>query len=179
MSIEVKAAQAAALRARPQPVDPSTIPGWGVDSDPSNDPTWPMRENPELDDHGLTWERPPLQAETVEVLRSVEHNRTPAVFGTPCPPRGLSGVVRRWAFGFSESQWAHWLLLMLADRVNVVEGVAGDLREGRPPNLAREWGLASEWSHNRPALVRRLAIAFGVGVVAAGIVMRRRGARAA
>ncbi len=26
------------------PVDPSKIPGWGVDADPRNDPTYPMRD---------------------------------------------------------------------------------------------------------------------------------------
>lgn len=165
MSTEVQAALAAAPNARPW-TDPSTIPGWGVDADPSNDPTWPMRQAPELDDHGLTWERPPLQPETVEVLRSVEHNRTPAVFGTPCPPRGLSGALRRRAFGFSESQWAHWLLLMLADRVDMVEGVGEDLARGHAPDLFKEMGLAAEWRHNRPAFLRRLAGVAALGVIA-------------
>ena len=161
-------------------IDPASVPGWASDADPRNDPTFPIRRlDPDFDDHAMTWKRPPLQARTVEVLTSIEHNRLPAVFGTTLPPTGLSGALRRVAFRFSESQWAHWLLLMLADRVNVLEGVAGDLREGRPPNLAREWGLASEWKHNRPALVRRLAIAVGVGAIAAAIVARRRAARVA
>lgn len=176
MSTEVREAEAAASnRVRPR-TDPSRVPGWGVDADPSNDPTWPMRQSPELDDHGLTWERPPQQPETVEVLRSVEHARTPAVFGTPCPPRGLSGVVRRQAFGFSESQWAHWLLLMLADRIDMVEGVGEDLARGHLPDLVQEWGLAAEWRHNRPAFLRRLATVAAVGVVvgAGSVLLSRR-----
>ncbi len=175
MSTEVKTALAAAPRARSW-TDPSTIPGWGVDADPSNDPTWPIRQAPELDDHGLTWTRPPLQRETVEVLRSVEHNRMPAVFGTPCPPRGLSGVLRRRAFGFSESQWAHWLLLILADRIDMVEGVGEDLARGRLPNLFEEMGLAAEWRHNRPAFLRRMALVAAVGAAVGGasVLLSRR-----
>ena len=160
-------------------IDPQSVPGWATDADPRNDPTFPIRSREaEPDDHGLTWTRPPLQARTVEVLTSIEHNRLPAVFGTTLPPKGVSGALRRVAFRFSESQWAHWLLLMLADRVNVVEGVVEDVRGGRPPNIPREFGLASEWTHNRPALLRRLALAFGVGVVVAGVVSRSRAARA-
>lgn len=178
MSTEVETAQAAASRTRSR-TDPSTVPGWGVDADPSNDPTWPMRERAEVDDHGLTWERPPLQPERVEILRSVEHDRTPAVFGTSCPPRGLSGVIRRRAFAFSESQWAHWLLLILADRIDMLEGVGEDLAQGRPPDLFREMGLAAEFRHNRPAFVRRLTIVAVTGVaVGMGVVLlgrRRRG----
>ena len=180
MSIEVHEAEVAAAeapRGARGRIDPSTIPGWGVDADPANDPTWPMRGAPELDDHGLTWERPPLQSERVEVLRSVEHNRTPAVFGTPCPPRGLSGVLRRRAFGFSESQWAHWLLLMLADRVDAVEGVGEDLARGQPPNLFKEMGLGAEWRYNRSAFVRRIVVisaaTIGAAVVLQGLRNRR------
>jgi hypothetical protein len=34
------------------------------------------------------------------------------------------------AFRFSESDLRHWLLLLLADRVNVVEGVAAEVNRG-------------------------------------------------
>ena len=34
----------------------------------------------------------------------------------------ISGAMRRLAFRWSESHWLHWLMLMGADRVNVVEG---------------------------------------------------------
>ncbi|MBM0206084.1 hypothetical protein JNW90_26015 [Micromonospora sp. STR1s_5] len=37
-----------------------------------------------------------------------------AVFGTSTPPRWVSGMIRRQAFKFSESEWAHWLMLMTA-----------------------------------------------------------------
>ena len=156
-------------------IDPSSVPGWGVDADSDNDPTYPMRDRTNGDDHGLTWPRPPLQAAGVEVLMSIEHDRRPAVFGTSSPPTGLSGAVRRRAFKFSESQWAHWLLLMLADRINMIEGAVDDFERGRPPNLVREWGLPAEWTYNRPALLRRLAIGVGAGALTVLVVSGLRG----
>ncbi len=51
----------------------------------------------------MTWERPPQQKRRVEILASIEHNKLPAVFGTSTPPSGLSGMIRRQAFKYSES----------------------------------------------------------------------------
>jgi len=51
------------------------------------------------------------------------------VFGTSCPLRGLSGIVRRWAYGFPEHRARHWLLLLFADRV---EATAPRLRRLAP-----------------------------------------------
>ena len=44
-----------------------------------------------------------------------------AVFGTAQPPRGLSGVMRRRAYEIPEHHVRHWLLLMLADRIDLLE----------------------------------------------------------
>jgi hypothetical protein len=91
----------------------------------------------------------------------------PAVFGTAAPPSGLSGVLRRAAFEWSESRWTHWLLLLAADRINVVEGVVEDLGRSKIPNLFAEFGLGAAWKYDRPAFVRRAA---GTAAVAAGVV---------
>ncbi|MET8352074.1 MULTISPECIES: BBE domain-containing protein [unclassified Micromonospora] len=41
------------------------------------------------------------------------------VFGTSCPPKGLSGVIRRYSSRrYSEGRAAHWLLLLAADNFN-------------------------------------------------------------
>lgn len=161
-------------------VDAATVPGWGVDADPQNDPTFPMRDRAR-DDESRTWVRPPPQESPVEVLQSNEHVRRPAVFGTAAPPRGLSGVLRRNAFAFSESQWAHWLLLMGADRVDMVEGVIEDLARGKVPNLYREMGLGAQMKHNREAFLQRTNMAVAVGTIALGVLMvhgnRRRARR--
>ena len=125
---------------RNRPIDPSTVPGWGVDADPQNDPTYPMRDITRDDSRRMNWTRPPKQRARVEVLTSIEYEARPAVVGTSTPPHGVSGLIRRQAFRYSESQWAHWLMLMAADRVNVVEGVVDDLARGRVPNVPAEMG---------------------------------------
>ena len=150
--------------------DTSRITGWGVDADRENDPTWPMRDQSREDGPGMAWTRPTLQSQSVEVLQSIEHNRRPAVFGTSTPPQGVSGAIRRVAFRYSESQWAHWLLLMAADRVNVVEGVLQDLGRGRIPNVFAEMGGRAELKHNPRGFYTRMAVSAAVvGVVALGV----------
>ena len=165
---EATKAEAALRRIDPQArIDPQTVPGWGVDANPRNDPTYPMRNRAADDGPGMNWERPSLQGTDVEVLQSIEHVRRPAAFGTSTPPRGLSGMIRRWAFRYSESQWAHWLLLIGGDRVNMVEGLFGDLMRGRIPNLFAEMGLGTELKHRRNHfLISTAATVAGVAVLA-------------
>lgn len=148
------------------PVDVSAIVGWGVDADPENDPTYPYRDR--SGDHGLAndWERPQQQHSDVEILRSIEHEHMPAVFGTSTPPSGVSGMIRRAAFGYSESHWFHWLMLMGADRVNVLEGVVQDLARAKIPNIPAEMGIRSEWKHNKQGLAKKIAVTAAVGVAA-------------
>lgn len=141
------------------PVDTSQIPGWGVDADPANNPTYPMRNIAEDDKAGMSWERPTQQNPTVKILCSNEHLALPAVFGTPNPPSGLSGLIRGFAFKFSESKWNHWLLLLMADRINMIEGIINDLVHLRIPNIPAEMGLRSELKHNLGGFLLKLAIA--------------------
>ena len=138
--------------------DPSQIKGWGVDTDPKNDPTYPMKLRTDGEHAGYSWERPRQQPITVEVLHSNERSDLTSVFGTSTPPSGLSGRLRRAAFKYSESSYGHWLPLMLADRVGVVEGLLGDLEHGDFPNVFAERGWKAEWIHNRTSLVKRILI---------------------
>jgi hypothetical protein len=147
-------------------VDPSAIPGWGIDADPQNDPTYPMRHIEDQQTRGLTWSRPAQQHADVEILQSIEHNRQPAVIGTSTPPSGLSGVIRRIAFRRSESDWWHWLMLMGADRINVVEGLVADIAHGRVPNVPAEMGIGAEWRHNKIGLAKKAGAAV---IVSAGL----------
>jgi hypothetical protein len=142
--------------------DPSQIEGQGVDADPNNDPTYPMKHRTDGEHAGYAWERPQQQPITVEVLHSNERPDVTAVFGTSTPPSGPSGAIRRLAFKYSESSYGHWLPLMLADRVGVVEGVVGDLRQGHVPNVFAERGWRAEWKHNRPSLLRRVLLRAGL-----------------
>ena len=138
--------------------DPSQIKGWGVDADPRNAPTYPMKHRDDGEHAGYSWERPPQQPIDTEILHSIERPNVTSVFGTSTPPSGLSGVIRRIAFRYSESSYGHWLPLMLADRVSVVEGVFGDLKHGHVPNVFAELGWKAEWKHNRSSLVRRILV---------------------
>jgi hypothetical protein len=138
--------------------DPSQIKGWGVDADARNDPTYPMKHRNDGEHAGYSWERPPQQPITTEILHSIERPNVTSVFGTSTPPSGLSGKIRRFAFRYSESSYGHWLPLMLADRVSVVEGVFGDLKHGHVPNVFAELGWKAEWKHNRTSLVRRILV---------------------
>jgi hypothetical protein len=152
-------------------VDPSQVKGWGVDANPENDPTYPIKRRNNGEHAGYSWERPPQQPVDVEVLHSNERPNVSAAFGTSTPPSGLSGVIRRFAFNYSENSYAHWLPLMLADRVGVVEGVLDDLAHGHVPNIFGELGWKAEWKHNRKSLVTRLAI--GAVIASAAYVYLR------
>ena len=153
--------------------DPSQIKGWGVDADPKNDPTYPMKNRNDGEHAGYSWERPPQQPITIEILHSNERPDVTSVFGTSTPPSGLSGVIRRVAYRYSESSYGHWLPLMLADRVSVVEGVLGDLKHGHVPNVFAERGWKAEWKHNRTSLVLRILVRVML-ISAAGAYFRSR-----
>lgn len=153
---------------RSQTIDPATVPGWGIDADVENDPTYPMRDRSQDDGLRSDWPRPDLQGQGVEVLQSIEHKRRPAVFGTSTPPSGLSGMIRRAAFGYSESHWLHWLMLMGADRINMVEGIVEDLAHGHVPNIPGEMGIAAAWKHDRSGTAIKVA---AVAAVAAAAVV--------
>jgi hypothetical protein len=137
----------------------SHIKGWGVDADSENEPTYPMKKYTGDDHARLNWERPVQQPITVEVLHSNERPGLTAVFGTSTPPSGLSGRIRRYAFKYSESSYGHWLPLLLADRVNVVEGIIDDLKNGHVPNIFAEKGWKAEWKHNRGGMITKIAVA--------------------
>ena len=138
--------------------DPSQIKGRGVDADPKNDPTYPMKVRNDGEHEGYSWERPPQQPISVEVLHSNERPDLTSVFGTSTPPSGPSGALRRLAFRYSESSYGHWLPLMLADRVGVAEGVLEDISRGRVPNVLAERGWNAEWKHDRTSLLRRILL---------------------
>lgn len=154
--------------------DTSKIVGWGVDADRDNDPTFPMRDRAAEERTGKDWQSPPAQQSQVEVLQSVEYNRRPAVVGTSTPPSWLSGTVRRFAFRYSESDWTHWLLLLGADRINVVEGVVQDLGRFKVPNIPGEMGIRAELRHNKVGFAKKAAVAAAAGGILYGLFRWRR-----
>ena len=135
----------------------SHIPGWGADLNHADRPAVPMEKSPP----GLqseSFKQPEQQPVTVEVLRSIERPDITPVFGTSRPPRGVSGIIRRVAFHRSENDLRHWILLLAADRVDVVEGMAIDLVKS--PRL-RTFSMS--------------VIVVGLGLLAARVSLRRAG----
>lgn len=148
------------------------IKGWGIDADEKNEPTYPMKKYTGDDHQRLNYQRPVQQKSDVEILHSNERPNVTAVFGTSVPPSGLSGMIRRYSFKYSEGSFGHWIPLLIADRVNVVEGIIDDVRNGIFPNILAEKGFKAEWKHNRAGAIRKIAI--GVAVTATVIMLLRR-----
>jgi hypothetical protein len=144
------------------------IKGWGIDADPENDPTYPMKEWNGADHQRFNYPKPEQQPITVDVLHSIERPGVSRVFGTSTPPKSLSGMIRRFAFKYSESTYSHWVPLVLADRIGVFEGYIDDFKNGIIPNPFAERGWQAEWKYNRKNLVRNVAIG---AAVTAGIVL--------
>ena len=122
------------------------IPGWGVDLDPKNRPSVPRER---FDPTGAHWEFHERQPEKWPRERSIEHKFLTPVFGTSCPPKGLSGVLRRIAYArYSEGRAAHWLILLVADRVDAIESHLRSFASLRPDNPVTETGVLSEFSRH-------------------------------
>jgi hypothetical protein len=121
------------------------IPGWGADLDPADRPSVPKLRLHDVP--GADWDFPERQPERRPRERSIEHAFLPPVFGTTCPPRGVSGAVRRLAYRrYSEGRAAHWLLLLAADRVDAWESHLRSLLTLRPDNPITQTGVTSEFS---------------------------------
>ena len=124
------------------------IPGWGVDLDPKDRPSVPReRFDPNLS--GAHWDFPERQPEKWPRERSNEHKFLTPVFGTSCPPKGVSGTMRKYAYRrFSEARAAHWLILVAADRVDALGSHLRSFATPRPDNPITETGVRSELSHH-------------------------------
>jgi hypothetical protein len=124
------------------------IPGWGVDLDRKDRPSVPReRFDPNLS--GARWDFPENQPEKWPRERSIEHKFLTPVFGTSCPPKGVSGAMRKYAYKrFSEGRAAHWLILVAADRVDSLGSHLQSLLTLRPDNPITETGVLSEFSRH-------------------------------
>lgn len=150
------------------------IPGWGMDADPENEPTYPMK-NWTGDDHNrINYERSEQQPQTVEILMSNERPAITRVFGTSVPPSGLSGIIRRYAFKHSEDRYRHWIPLILADRINVFEGIIDDLKTGHVPNTFSERGLKMEIKHNPAGFLKKTIVTVVVATVVFKLLTKRK-----
>lgn len=126
----------------------SQIPGWGSDLSPTRKPAVPKKENKVTQPVIAHWSESDRQVPQVKIHKSPEHPTLTPVFGTSCPPKGLSGLLRDFAYKFSEGRNVHWLTLLLADRINVLESLVIDLVRGHPDNPLSESGLSAEWKRH-------------------------------
>jgi len=154
------------------PEDYRTINGWGVDLDPANRPMVP-RELPS----DVTTVRGNVGARQVpkdKVHLSVEHPDLTPVFGNSCPPHGLSGMLRDYAFQFGEASNRHWMTLILADRVDMVEHLIADALRGKPDNYVAEKGWPAYLKYNPGRSRRWLTLgAVVLGAVAVGVAVNQ------
>ena len=123
------------------------IPGWGVDLDPADRPSV-SRERFHTDLNGARWDFPERQPEKWPRERSIEHAFLTPVFGTSCPPKGVSGAMRKYAYRYSEARAAHWLILVAADRVDAFGSHVRSMVTLRPDNPITETGVRSEFTHH-------------------------------
>ena len=123
------------------------IPGWGADLDPADRPSHPkLHYAPETT--GAHWDFPERQPEKWPRERSVEHAFVTPVFGTAQPPKGLSGAIRKFSYArYSEGRLGHWLLLILADRVDAWEEHLRSFATSRPDNPITQTGVKAELTH--------------------------------
>lgn len=103
----------------------------GPDTERSRRPGVPMEAEP-APAAGVHWLEPERQIPAAPVFMHVGREELPAVFGTAQPPHGLSGIVRRWAYRIPEHRTRHWVLLLLADRIDVLESAARDVGRRHP-----------------------------------------------
>ncbi|HEX2059369.1 MAG TPA: hypothetical protein VHK90_01380 [Thermoanaerobaculia bacterium] len=152
-------------------IDTNRIPGWGADLDPAKRPAVPKEKPSNVmnvrGDVELPRQEPPFR-----IHKSVEHPDLTPVFGTSCPPRGLSGKLRDIGYQFGEGRLARWMTLLLADRIDVVEGVLDDLAHAKVPNTYKERGWTAKGS-GKVRLKRDvdIAVVAGIGLAIAAAVM--------
>jgi hypothetical protein len=120
------------------------IPGWGADLDPADRPSHPkLQYSPGTT--GAHWDFPERQPGSEGREHSIEHAFVTPVFGTAQPLHGLSGAIRRLAYvRFSEGRLAHWVLLILGDRVDAWGSHLRSFGTLHPDDPVTETGVRAE-----------------------------------
>lgn len=95
-----------------------------ADAAPEDRPGVPREADPEAAERTNSGEPPAQPGREERSTRAALERATP-VFGTAQPYRGTSGRMRRLAYSIPEHRVRHWLLLLAADRVDVLEDRIG------------------------------------------------------
>jgi hypothetical protein len=134
----------------------------GYDRDPARRPGVPMHA-PASRATGAPETEPVPQPGSGERTHRAALERPTPVFGTAQPLHGLSGVLRRVAYEIPEHHARHWMILMAADRIDVLEDRAGGL-------MARP--LEAVGAHGPAQHVRANPAPFLAGAIAGLLVAR-------
>lgn len=106
------------------PETPTESDGDPVDAIPEDRPGVPREAPTDLGAKQPT-DEPSSQEGREERLSRATLDRATPVFGTAQPLHGTSGRLRRWAYSVPEHRAHHWMLLMAADRVDLLEDRVG------------------------------------------------------
>jgi len=97
------------------------IPGAGVDAALEARPGVPMENEKPAPAGNAHWLTPDRMEDPGTIQKRAGLEQLTPVFGTAVPPRGLSGMMRKAAYRVPEHFTSHWLMLLAADRVDVLE----------------------------------------------------------
>lgn len=126
----------------------------GVDQPRESRPGVPMESQP-AHERSTTRADIPQQPERKTHFHSEMRDGLTPVFGTGPGPRAISGAMRKAAYAMPEHQARRWMLLMAADRVDVLEHRLPELMTGR------SWDALARQVRANP--VGMLGMAVGVG----------------
>ena len=93
----------------------------GIDAARDARPGIPKERRPPEPVGNSHWLVPDRQEPAVPVLMHATRTELTPVFSTALPPKGLSGAIRRLAYRIPDHRARHWMLLLLADRIDVQE----------------------------------------------------------
>ncbi|MDI3286042.1 hypothetical protein [Polyangium sp. 15x6] len=103
---------------------PNDLPFWGADRDLMDRPGVPREVSPRPmgNAHWIQPEQQPLD-EAARTRPEMETTRKTPIFSTALPPRGLSGKLRLIAYTIPDHRVRHWMLCIVADRVDEVQAL--------------------------------------------------------
>lgn len=127
----------------------------GFNASPANRPGVPMEAEPRSTGTAASAAEPTPQRVRREHLHTAGRDELTPVFGNARPPRLASGAMRRAAYRLPEHEARRWLLLLAADRVDVLEH--------RLPELFSRRSIDALERQVRSSPVATLAAAAGVG----------------
>lgn len=97
------------------------IPGAASDALMHERPGVPMEKDPPSPAGNAHWVKPDRMTDPGYIQKRPGLEELTPVFGTTVPPRGISGAMRVAAYKIPEHFTSRWLILLAADRVDVLE----------------------------------------------------------